>query len=243
MKGFDKCSNLKSLYISSNRIKKIRGLDKLANLQKIWLDQNRIETLEGLGKLANLKELNISQNRIDSIGTGLDGLHSLHELNISANKVGNFKEVLNLNRLTKLQSCIFSDPHYGDNPICNLCNYQTYILYHLPNLNRLDTMLLSEDAKHFAEATFMKKRMYYNMRIKTIQRNASNISKVLKISKKVRNFKIDIQVTKLLKKLSEVARELEERQYYSKDFSGENETQVCTYGPQEVETNPLDDLD
>jgi predicted metal-dependent hydrolase len=61
----------------------------------------------------------------------------------------------------------------------------------------------------------MKKRMYYNMRIKTIQRNASNIIKLLKVCKKIRNFKIDIQVTKLTKKLNEISRELEERQYLS----------------------------
>jgi hypothetical protein len=57
----------------------------------------------------------------------------------------------------------------------------------------------------------MKKRMYYNMRIKTIQRNASNIMKLLKICKKIRNFKIDIQVTKLTKKINEITREIEER--------------------------------
>lgn len=78
-------------------------------------------------------------------------------------------------------------------------------------------MIQSEESLHFAEATFMKKRMYYNMRIKTIQRNSSNIAKVLKIAKKIRNFKIDIQVTKLLKKLHEVSRELEEREYFAKE--------------------------
>ena len=141
----------------------------------------------------------------------LDGLVSLEELNISNNKIGNFKEVLNLNRLPNLRICTFQDPHYGENPICNLCNYQTYVLYHLPNLSKLDTLYISDDAKAFADATFMKKLMYYNMRIKTIQRNASNIMKLLKVCKKIRNFKIDIQVTKLTKKLNEIARELEER--------------------------------
>ena len=38
---------------------------------------------------------------------GLDGLISLEELNISNNKVGNFKEVLNLNRLPNLKVCTF----------------------------------------------------------------------------------------------------------------------------------------
>lgn len=53
-------------------------------------------------------------------------------------------------------------------------------------------MSVGEDAKAFAESTFMKKRMYYNMRIKTIQRNTSNIMKLLKICKQLRISKIDL---------------------------------------------------
>lgn len=116
-------------------------------------------------------------------------MDSLAELNLSSNRIGNFKELLNINRLPSLKSATFFDPHYGENPICNLCNYQvcvkflyeqTYVLYHLPNLTKLDTLEISEEAKSFADGTFMKKRMYYNMRIKTIQRVTSNILKLLK---------------------------------------------------------------
>lgn len=42
------------------------------------------------------------------------------------------------------------------------------MLYHLRNITKLDTLFISEEAKSFAEATFMKKKMYYNMRIKTM---------------------------------------------------------------------------
>jgi hypothetical protein len=37
---------------------------------------------------------------------------------------------------------------------------------------------MTEDAKRYAEATFMKKKMYYNMRIKTIKRIFSAITKL-----------------------------------------------------------------
>lgn len=50
-------------------------------------------------------------------------------------------------------------------------------------ITHLDTLIISEEAKSFAEATFMKKKMYYNMRIKTIQRNFSTIKKSLKKAK------------------------------------------------------------
>ena len=166
---------LRHLYLGSNRIKKMKGLEKCVALEKLWLDDNKIEQIEGMQNLSALLELNLAQNNIENIGIGLDGLISLKELNLSQNRIGNFKEVLNLNRLPNLTSCNFLDPHYGENPICSLCNYQTYVLFHLPKLNKLDTMTVSEESKSFAETTFMKKRMYYNMRIKTIQRNTSNI--------------------------------------------------------------------
>lgn len=95
-------------------------------------------------------------NKIELIGTGLDGLDNLEDLNLSGNRIGNFKELLNLNRLPNLRVTTFFDPHYGDNPICNLCNYQTYVLYHFPYLEKLDTLHISDDAKAFAEVTFMK---------------------------------------------------------------------------------------
>lgn len=88
----------------------------------------------------------------------------------------------------------------------------------------------------------MKKRMYYNMRIKTIRRNASNMTKLLKICRKVRICKIDIQTSKLIKKLHEINRELEERQHLSQTNKAEFENMV-TYGPDQQKSNPLDKID
>ena len=56
----------------------------------------------------------------------------------------------------------------------------------LPRLTSLDTLLLADETKMLAEATFLKKQMYYNMRIKTMHRNARNIIKMAAEGKKVR---------------------------------------------------------
>ena len=242
IKGFDKVRSLKELYVGWNKITKTTGLEKCLMLEKLWMDCNQIETIKGLGNLERLDTLNLAGNKIEQIGIGLDGLVSLSHLNLAANKIGNFKEVLNLNRLPCLTNCTFNDPHYGDNPICNLCNYSTYVLYHLPKLHRLDTELISDESKNFAEGTFMKKRMYYNMHIKTIQRNSSNIMKLLKICRKIRNYKIEIQLSKLTKKLNEVQRELEERQHLPQTNHDEFEP-LITYGPDKQMKNPLDVID
>lgn len=62
-------------------------------------------------------------NNIEVIGINLDNLKNIRDLNLSGNKIGSFKEVLNLTRLPNLHHCNFSDPNYGENPICSLCNY------------------------------------------------------------------------------------------------------------------------
>jgi hypothetical protein len=141
---------------------------------------------------------------------------SLVDLNMSSNKIGRLKEVLYLQKLNQLRHIQFSDPHYGENPICNLCNYQTYVLFHLVKLEKLDTLQISDEAKTFAETTFMKKRMYYNMRIKTIQRNASNLIKLIKMAKKVKCYRLSIDFKELTKKLLDTLREIEERQLLPK---------------------------
>jgi len=52
-------------------------------------------------------------------------------------------------------------------------------------------------------------------------------------------------VTKLLKKLQEVCRELEEREYFMKERAQplQSEEQVCTYGADQLPKNPLDEMD
>jgi Leucine-rich repeat (LRR) protein len=82
------------------------------------------QVLENLEGLVSLKTLWVAGNAIESIRTSLDKLKSLAELNLAGNRVCSFKEALNLNRLPKLKVLLFYDPHFGENPICNLCNYQ-----------------------------------------------------------------------------------------------------------------------
>ena len=68
------------------------------------------------------------------------------------------------------------------------------------------------------------------------------MTKLLKICRKVRICKIDIQTSKLIKKLHEINRELEERQYLPQNNKLEFES-MFTYGTEQSKTNPLDKID
>jgi Leucine-rich repeat (LRR) protein len=177
IEGLSGLKKLKNLYLYSNRIQKIENLVDLPSLEVLWLSGNEISTIENVGHLTSLTQLHLASNKLFYIGPGLSALCNLEELVLSGNFLWSFKDALNLRELPLLSRLNLGDPEHGDNPVCELCNYYTYCLYHLQQLTCLDTLSVSEDAKQAAEGTYMKKKMYYNMRMKTIKRNASNLTR------------------------------------------------------------------
>ncbi|XP_076778147.1 leucine-rich repeat-containing protein 9 isoform X2 [Arvicanthis niloticus] len=172
IEGLQGCRNLEKLYLYYNKIYKIENLEKLIKLEVLWLNHNMIRNIEGLQTLKTLKDLNLAGNRISSIGRCLDPNEQLEKLNLSGNQITSFKDLTNLTKLTRLKDLSLNDPQYKSNPVCQLCNYSTHVLYHLPSLQRLDTFDVSaKQIKELADSTAMKKIMYYNMRIKTVQRH------------------------------------------------------------------------
>lgn len=59
--------------------------------------------------------------------------------------------------------------------MAQLSNYQTYALYALGQIQSLDAMDVPGDTRQLAEATFLKKRMYYNMRIKSLRQACKSL--------------------------------------------------------------------
>ncbi|XP_053784833.1 leucine-rich repeat-containing protein 9 [Desmodus rotundus] len=172
--GLRECRNLEKLYLYYNKISKIENLEKLLKLEVLWLNHNTIKHIEGLQTLKNLNDLNLAGNLISSIGRCLDPNEQLEKLNLSGNQICSFKDLTNLTRLHRLKDLCLNDPQYKTNPVCLLYNYSTHVLYHLPCLQRLDTFDVSaKPIKELADITAMKKLMFYNMRIKTVQRHVN----------------------------------------------------------------------
>ncbi|XP_069888543.1 leucine-rich repeat-containing protein 9 [Dipodomys merriami] len=172
IEGLQECKNLEKLYLYYNKISKIENLERLIKLEILWLNHNTIKNIEGLYSLKNLSDLNLAGNLISIIGRCLDPNEKLEKLNLSGNQISSFKDLTNLSRLPYLKDLCLNDPQYKTNPVCQLCNYSTHVLYHLPSLQRLDTFDVSaKQIKELADTTAMKKIMYYNMRIKTVQRH------------------------------------------------------------------------
>ncbi|TPX46569.1 hypothetical protein SeMB42_g03636 [Synchytrium endobioticum] len=171
--GLCNCTKLTRLFLYENQIKQIEGLENLTLLEQLCLSDNQIRTIENLEALVNLRELQLGGNQIRYIGNALEANVNLQSLNLAGNQIQSFPEILNLVHIPALKSLALSDPDYAENPVCTLCNYQTNILHHFPNLTRLDSHNITPEARKAVAATVLKKRMFYNMCVQTIRRNTA----------------------------------------------------------------------
>uniref|UniRef100_A0A667GUX8 Leucine rich repeat containing 9 n=1 Tax=Lynx canadensis TaxID=61383 RepID=A0A667GUX8_LYNCA len=170
-------SDISELEMFFSGYPRIVGLSLFPNLTSLTIVAQDIKEISGLETCLRLKELWIAECCIEKIGglqecRCLDPNEQLERLNLSGNQICSFKDLTNLTRLRHLKDLCLNDPQYKTNPVCLLCNYSTHVLYHLPSLQRLDTFDVSaKQIKELADTTAMKKIMYYNMRIKTVQRH------------------------------------------------------------------------
>ena len=134
-------SRLENLHLSGNKLTTRdvrRALAEVKSLRQLWLNDNMLTSLDGIGRLINLKSLWVCRNKIERVGECLSKLNELTDLNVADNRIGCFKELLPLANVQMLEQLSLSDPHFGSNPVCVLCNYQTYALYHLSQISVLD---------------------------------------------------------------------------------------------------------
>uniref|UniRef100_A0A8C7RE95 Leucine rich repeat containing 9 n=1 Tax=Oncorhynchus mykiss TaxID=8022 RepID=A0A8C7RE95_ONCMY len=173
IKGLESCPLLREFWVVECQLTDISGLQNCHQLQKLYLYDNQISKIENLESLVNLQVLWLNNNFITHIEVWiLDPNISIENLNLSGNKICSFKELTLLAPLTCLRVLGLKDPQSSPTPVCLLCNYATHVLYHMPGLQRLDTYdVSSKHLKDAAESTVIKKMMYYNMRVRTAQRN------------------------------------------------------------------------
>ena len=99
---------------------------------------------------------------------------------------------------------------------------QTYVLFNIQQLTSLDTLVLADETKQLAEATYMKKKMYYNMRIKTLRRNTTNALRRAQDGSTTKVQRANHILNTLTRSCKAVEREIEEAEFYG----GEDENQV-----------------
>lgn len=145
--------------------------------------------MQGLKNLSELRDLNLSGNVIKSIDHSLDSLIHLEVLRLSGNKlaslqvhlnslwgianiltrwldIASMQDLVKLSVLPCLNTLSLCDPAYPPNPVCQLCNYSTHMLYHLPQLQWLDDrQVSSHELQQVVHSLVTNKKLYYRMRL------------------------------------------------------------------------------
>ena len=80
-------------------------------------------------------------------------------LSIAGNQLSSFNDVLNLTRLLKLETLILQSQLFENNPLCELLNYQTYIIFHMTYIKQLDDIEITDESRKIVASTIIKKRM------------------------------------------------------------------------------------
>lgn len=147
--GLQRNKELRILDLSENYISCIERLDGL-QLRTLYLAQNRLASLAGVGSLMHLQVLNVRHNLITSLAQlQADELPRLRKLCVSENRLSRIAE------LDALQSFRYiCDLFLAPNPVAELPEYRSQVLYRIPSLRLLDKEPVSAEEKVKAEVVY-----------------------------------------------------------------------------------------
>jgi len=167
---------LREIYLCSNLFQGRLSRSELRPLRRItrfWISRNSLTTAKNLGQLRSAKELNLAGNRIECVTT-IDVPKGVEQLNLAHNKIRNFTDVLDLKNLPSLRELHLSDPDYGENPICQLCNYGVALVQYFKQLELVDLQSIDVEMVRESDAIWKRKRLYYDMQAESVRRQGDN---------------------------------------------------------------------
>lgn len=156
MLGLEENTQLRSLFIQENAIRKMEGLDTLKELRQLNLNENFLTTVEGLAGCEQLDTLYLKRNRLgkgenEDVAAlrGLLECPTLTCVDLSENELGDpaiLEEVIY--RMPDLRVL-----YLQGNPVCRkIDHYRKKLICSIPSLKYLDDRPVFEEDRRRAEA-------------------------------------------------------------------------------------------
>ncbi|KAL4160649.1 hypothetical protein PRNP1_001213 [Phytophthora ramorum] len=128
------------LNVAFNSLNSLSGLEQMKELRSLDIAHNAVESLQEVSTLSNLLVLKCSSNQVADL-SWVAGLSQLEELWLRNNRVES-AQLAHLQKLTALQTLIIHP-----NPCTERDDYVLMILKVLPWLQRVDTVVVTEELR------------------------------------------------------------------------------------------------
>ena len=162
--GINKLTGLEELQVNYNQIEKIEYISELKNLKKVWLCENQIQNIENLP--INITNFWIANNLVEKIPENFDKYANLEFLNIAGNFISDLKDIFILEKIKTLKKLYLSDINFGENPICQYCNYRQILIHIFKDLEILDQITISLTERQYVESLYIKRNLFFNNKIR-----------------------------------------------------------------------------
>ena len=209
MVSFGYLPNLTELYLSNNKIERIRFLEDVPNLQRLWLDYNQISVIENLEHLADLRELFLQGNNISSLAY-VSRLKSLNSLQVSGNPISNYQEIENLVHLQALFDLSFADYEHDACPVAEIEGYRSFVIFHLKQVKVLDGYPISERNRSEVEDAYLKSVLEFNHRVDALKAENRSALQNIEHKKKVNEQKCAQSKEQLLNSLLSLGKAIDD---------------------------------
>ena len=88
--------------LRGKQLTEVKGLEKLTQLKTLYLESNQLTSVKGLAKLTQLKQLHLLYNQLTELPKGLEKLTQLEELDLGGNQLNDVSGLEKLDQLTIL---------------------------------------------------------------------------------------------------------------------------------------------
>lgn len=170
--GLKYVSLLKKLVLEKSKLTKFPDISNLKQLEYFSVAGNPLKQIDEFPKTSTVKTLDISACGLHQLSSTIINLPNLQTLLIGGNRFHDFSILEPLKKLDNLIELNIYDPNYGDNPICNLPNYNIISLSSLQQVSLLDTFKATDKLKQQALQKKEDTRIYY------IAKSASEMSDI-----------------------------------------------------------------